>query len=36
MKKFGSLFLAAAILAGVTLGTTTTFAADGGIMIQMV
>lgn len=30
MKKFGSLFLATAILASIGLSTTTTFAADGG------
>ena len=30
MKKFGSLFLATAILAGITLAPATTFAADGG------
>lgn len=30
MKKFGSLFLATAILAGITLAPVTTFAADGG------
>lgn len=30
MKKFGSLFLATAILAGMTLAPATTFAADGG------
>lgn len=30
MKKFGSLFLATAILAGITLAPAATFAADGG------
>ena len=30
MKKFGSLFLATAILAGITLAPAVSFAADGG------
>lgn len=30
MKKFGSLFLATAILAGITLVPAVSFAADGG------